>query len=93
MITYCAHHSLLIQKLCEKTMNFQIVFLSSVSVTLSLWYLQTIRFPHQNDYSLEVCTCVCRIQEESPAHLSGLQIGNYSSIFLLWVALFCFSLG
>ncbi|XP_013224750.2 cytohesin-interacting protein [Columba livia] len=38
--------------------------------------IQTIRFPHQNDYSLEVCTCVCRIQEESPAHLSGLQIGD-----------------
>ncbi|NWQ77890.1 CYTIP protein, partial [Columbina picui] len=38
--------------------------------------LQTIRFPHQNDYSLEVCTYVCRIQEESPAHLSGLQIGD-----------------
>ncbi|NXW94711.1 CYTIP protein, partial [Alopecoenas beccarii] len=38
--------------------------------------LQTIRFPNQNDYSLEVCTCVCRIQEESPAHLSGLQIGD-----------------
>lgn len=36
---------------------------------------------HQNDYSLEVCTCVCKIQEESPAHLSGLQIGNYSCIF------------
>ncbi|NXR58895.1 CYTIP protein, partial [Rhadina sibilatrix] len=38
--------------------------------------IQTIRFPHQNDFSLEVCTCVCRIQEESPAHLSGLQIGD-----------------
>ncbi|NXG59277.1 CYTIP protein, partial [Hemiprocne comata] len=37
---------------------------------------QTIRFPHQNDYSLEVCTCVCKIQEESPAHFSGLQIGD-----------------
>ncbi|NXD84231.1 CYTIP protein, partial [Halcyon senegalensis] len=37
---------------------------------------QTIRFPHQNGYTLEVCTCVCRIQEESPAHLSGLQIGD-----------------
>ncbi|NXD26144.1 CYTIP protein, partial [Spelaeornis formosus] len=37
---------------------------------------QTIRFPHQNDFSLEVCTCVCRIQEESPAHLSGLQTGH-----------------
>ncbi|NXT22952.1 CYTIP protein, partial [Syrrhaptes paradoxus] len=37
---------------------------------------QTIRFPHQHDYSLEVCTYVCRIQEESPAHLSGLQIGD-----------------
>ncbi|KFV76729.1 Cytohesin-interacting protein, partial [Struthio camelus australis] len=38
--------------------------------------IQTIRFPHQNDYSLEVCTCVCKIQEESPAHLSGLQTGD-----------------
>ncbi|XP_074729998.1 cytohesin-interacting protein isoform X1 [Strix uralensis] len=38
--------------------------------------IQTIRFPHQNDNSLEVCTCVCKIQEESPAHLSGLQIGD-----------------
>ncbi|NXN31750.1 CYTIP protein, partial [Nycticryphes semicollaris] len=38
--------------------------------------LQTIRFPHQNDYSLEVCTCICKVQEESPAHLSGLQVGD-----------------
>ncbi|XP_057884292.1 cytohesin-interacting protein [Melospiza georgiana] len=38
--------------------------------------IQTIRFPHQSDFSLEVCTCVCRIQEESPAHLSGLQTGD-----------------
>ncbi|KFO73596.1 Cytohesin-interacting protein, partial [Cuculus canorus] len=38
--------------------------------------IQTIRFPHQDDRSLEVCTCVCKIQEESPAHLSGLQIGD-----------------
>ncbi|NXE81415.1 CYTIP protein, partial [Cochlearius cochlearius] len=38
--------------------------------------IQTMRFPHQNDCSLEVCTCVCKIQEESPAHLSGLQTGD-----------------
>ncbi|XP_037999406.1 cytohesin-interacting protein isoform X3 [Motacilla alba alba] len=38
--------------------------------------IQTFRFPRQNDFSLEVCTCVCRIQEESPAHLSGLQTGD-----------------
>lgn len=38
--------------------------------------IQTIRFPQQNDFSLEVCTCVCRVQEESPAHLSGLQAGD-----------------
>ncbi|XP_069717702.1 cytohesin-interacting protein [Phaenicophaeus curvirostris] len=38
--------------------------------------IQTIRFPHPDDCSLEACTCVCRIQEESPAHLSGLQIGD-----------------
>ncbi|NXH41140.1 CYTIP protein, partial [Dicaeum eximium] len=38
--------------------------------------IQTIRFPHQNDFSLEVCTCVCRVQQDSPAHLSGLQTGD-----------------
>ncbi|XP_064306983.1 cytohesin-interacting protein [Phalacrocorax carbo] len=41
--------------------------------------IQTIRFPHQNDDSLEVCTCICKIQEESPAHLSGLQTGDILS--------------
>ncbi|XP_056352731.1 cytohesin-interacting protein isoform X2 [Oenanthe melanoleuca] len=41
--------------------------------------IQTIRFPHQKDFSLEVCTCVCRVQEESPAHLSGLQAGHILS--------------
>ncbi|NXI07595.1 CYTIP protein, partial [Irena cyanogastra] len=41
--------------------------------------IQTLRFPHQNGFSLEVCTCVCRIQEESPAHLSGLQTGDILS--------------
>ncbi|NXV78849.1 CYTIP protein, partial [Atlantisia rogersi] len=40
---------------------------------------QTFRFPHQNDCSLDACTCVCRVQEESPAHLSGLQIGDILS--------------
>ncbi|XP_037999405.1 cytohesin-interacting protein isoform X2 [Motacilla alba alba] len=44
--------------------------------------IQTFRFPRQNDFSLEVCTCVCRIQEESPAHLSGLQTGNCPWVFL-----------
>ncbi|KFP16168.1 Cytohesin-interacting protein, partial [Egretta garzetta] len=38
--------------------------------------IQTIRFPNPNDCSLEVCTCVCKIQDESPAHLSGLQTGD-----------------
>ncbi|NXJ69235.1 CYTIP protein, partial [Rostratula benghalensis] len=38
--------------------------------------LQTIRFLPQKDYSLEVCTYICKVQEESPAHLSGLQVGD-----------------
>ncbi|NXO00403.1 CYTIP protein, partial [Rhinopomastus cyanomelas] len=38
--------------------------------------IQTVRFPHQSDHSLEVCTCVCKVQEEGPAHLSGLQTGD-----------------
>ncbi|NXO59889.1 CYTIP protein, partial [Aramus guarauna] len=38
--------------------------------------IQTIRFPYQNDCSLGICTCICKIQEESPADLSGLQTGD-----------------
>ncbi|NXG22731.1 CYTIP protein, partial [Grallaria varia] len=38
--------------------------------------IQTVRFPNQNDFSLEVCTGICKVQEESPAHLSGLQTGD-----------------
>ncbi|XP_067995296.1 cytohesin-interacting protein [Melanerpes formicivorus] len=41
--------------------------------------IQTIRLPHQNDCSLEVFTCICKITEESPAHLSGLQPGDILS--------------
>lgn len=71
---------------------FQIllVVMSSISAALFLCYLQTIRFPNQTDYSLEVCTCVCKIQEESPAHVSGLQIGNDLLFSYLWVALVAF---
>ncbi|XP_019377928.1 PREDICTED: cytohesin-interacting protein [Gavialis gangeticus] len=38
--------------------------------------IQTCRLPSQNDYSPETRTYVCRIQEKSPAHLSGLQTGD-----------------
>ncbi|NWU88838.1 CYTIP protein, partial [Upupa epops] len=38
--------------------------------------IQTIRFPQQPPCSLELCTCVCRVQQESPAQLSGLQTGD-----------------
>ncbi|NXP56330.1 CYTIP protein, partial [Heliornis fulica] len=41
--------------------------------------IQTLRFPCHNAWPLDTCTCVCRIQEESPAHLSGLQIGDVLS--------------
>lgn len=33
-----------------------------------------------------MCTCVCRIQEESPAHLSGLQTGNCPWVVPAWEA-------
>uniref|UniRef100_A0A8C3TPI5 Cytohesin 1 interacting protein n=1 Tax=Catharus ustulatus TaxID=91951 RepID=A0A8C3TPI5_CATUS len=60
----------------RKSAEFQLASLALGLLTLSLWCWQTIRFPNQNDFSLEVCTCVCRIQEDSPAHLSGLQTGD-----------------
>uniref|UniRef100_A0A8C7ECQ8 Cytohesin 1 interacting protein n=1 Tax=Nothoprocta perdicaria TaxID=30464 RepID=A0A8C7ECQ8_NOTPE len=63
------------QRLYDSILIFNIVT-AFILTTLSLWYSQTTRFPHQNDYSLELCTCVCKIQEESPAYLSGLQIGD-----------------
>ncbi|PKU29091.1 hypothetical protein llap_20605 [Limosa lapponica baueri] len=53
-----------------------ILLVQLVSLKLAQSSRLTIRFPNQNDYSLEVYTCVCKIQEESPAHLSGLQTGD-----------------
>ncbi|XP_067405524.1 cytohesin-interacting protein [Emydura macquarii macquarii] len=38
--------------------------------------IETRSLQHQNACSLEICTYVCKIQEESPAHLSGLQTGD-----------------
>ncbi|XP_065417828.1 cytohesin-interacting protein isoform X2 [Chrysemys picta bellii] len=38
--------------------------------------IETRRLQHQNACSLQICTYVCKIQEESPAHLSGLQTGD-----------------
>ncbi|XP_006125729.1 cytohesin-interacting protein [Pelodiscus sinensis] len=38
--------------------------------------IETRKLQPQNACSLEVCTFVCKIQEKSPAHLSGLQTGD-----------------
>ncbi|CAM4535098.1 cytohesin-interacting protein isoform X1 [Lepidochelys kempii] len=38
--------------------------------------IETRRLQHQNACSLQICTYVCKIEEESPAHLSGLQTGD-----------------
>ncbi|XP_074857650.1 cytohesin-interacting protein [Carettochelys insculpta] len=38
--------------------------------------IETRRLQHENACSLEICTYVCKIEEESPAHLSGLQTGD-----------------
>ncbi|XP_010181474.1 PREDICTED: cytohesin-interacting protein, partial [Mesitornis unicolor] len=61
---------------CSKPQRHLVAILKGDNETFG-FEIQTIRFPpNQNDCSLEVCTCVCRIQEESPAHLSGLQTGD-----------------
>nr|XP_025850022.1 cytohesin-interacting protein [Vulpes vulpes] len=38
--------------------------------------IQTYRLQNQNMCSLEMCTLICKIQEDSPAHHAGLQTGD-----------------
>ncbi|XP_007940006.1 cytohesin-interacting protein [Orycteropus afer afer] len=38
--------------------------------------IQTYRLQNQNTCSWEMCTMICKIQEDSPAHCSGLQTGD-----------------
>uniref|UniRef100_A0A8C8ZHQ1 Cytohesin-interacting protein n=1 Tax=Prolemur simus TaxID=1328070 RepID=A0A8C8ZHQ1_PROSS len=38
--------------------------------------IQTYRLPNQNACFSEMCTLICKIQEDSPAHCAGLQAGD-----------------
>ncbi|XP_019778849.1 cytohesin-interacting protein isoform X1 [Delphinus delphis] len=38
--------------------------------------IQTYRLQNQNTCSSEMCTLICKIQEDSPAHCAGLQAGD-----------------
>lgn len=38
--------------------------------------IQTYRLQNQNSCSSELCTLICKIQEDSPAHCAGLQAGD-----------------
>ncbi|XP_053453824.1 cytohesin-interacting protein [Nycticebus coucang] len=38
--------------------------------------IQTYRLPNQTACSLDMCTLICKIQEDSPAHCAGLQAGD-----------------
>ncbi|XP_008058220.1 cytohesin-interacting protein [Carlito syrichta] len=38
--------------------------------------IQTYKFQNQNTCSPEMCTLICKIQEDSPAHCAGLQAGD-----------------
>uniref|UniRef100_A0A8C2Y0J5 receptor protein serine/threonine kinase n=1 Tax=Capra hircus TaxID=9925 RepID=A0A8C2Y0J5_CAPHI len=38
--------------------------------------IQTYRLPNQNTCSTDMCTLICKIQEDSPAHCAGLQAGK-----------------
>ncbi|EPY75872.1 cytohesin-interacting protein-like protein [Camelus ferus] len=38
--------------------------------------IQTYRLQNQNTCSSEMCTLICKIQEDSPAHCAGLQTGD-----------------
>lgn len=38
--------------------------------------IQTYRLQNQNICSSEVCTMICKVQEDSPAHCAGLQVGD-----------------
>ncbi|XP_046515021.1 cytohesin-interacting protein isoform X1 [Equus quagga] len=38
--------------------------------------IQTYRLQNHNTYPSEMCTLICKIQEDSPAHCAGLQAGD-----------------
>ncbi|XP_076023249.1 general receptor for phosphoinositides 1-associated scaffold protein [Genypterus blacodes] len=38
--------------------------------------IQTYGLHHQDQNSVEMCTFVCKVHEESPAHLAGLKVGD-----------------
>ncbi|XP_005986359.1 general receptor for phosphoinositides 1-associated scaffold protein [Latimeria chalumnae] len=63
-LTQCPEQQRKIITLCKddsKTFGFEI---------------QTYGLHHQDENSVEMCTFVCRVHEESPAHLAGLKIGD-----------------
>ncbi|XP_013374255.1 PREDICTED: cytohesin-interacting protein isoform X2 [Chinchilla lanigera] len=56
--------------------NRRIQMLADTVATLPRGRKQTHSLQNQNFCSLEVCTLICKIQENSPAHCAGLQAGD-----------------
>ncbi|XP_034642241.1 cytohesin-interacting protein isoform X2 [Trachemys scripta elegans] len=78
-VGYCVSPSYTpyLDPMCSPQMdNRRIQSLANTVGTLPRGRKQTRRLQHQNACSLQICTYVCKIQEESPAHLSGLQTGD-----------------
>lgn len=42
--------------------------------------LQTYGLHHQSENSVEMCTFVCKVHEDSPAQLAGLKVGKCANI-------------
>ncbi|XP_049743229.1 cytohesin-interacting protein isoform X2 [Elephas maximus indicus] len=56
--------------------NRRIQMLADTVATLPRGRKQTYRLQNQNTCPWEMCTLICKIREDSPAHCSGLQTGD-----------------
>lgn len=48
-------------------------------LTRLLCFFQTYGLHHQDQNSVEMCTFVCKVHEDSPARQAGLKVGEYST--------------
>ncbi|XP_048474788.1 general receptor for phosphoinositides 1-associated scaffold protein [Rhincodon typus] len=48
--------------------------------------IQTYGLHHRDEKSMEMCTFVCRVRENTPAELGGLRQGNEQALLHLWLS-------
>lgn len=62
-------------RLCKVIVTHEEVILPSVQAWL-LCLFQTYGLHHQDQNSVEMCTFVCKVHEDSPAQQAGLKVGE-----------------